>query len=165
MQTPFSTRMLLPRSATRGHPLSLASRCKPRSKRLSREHSHPSKRWNRLRKKQKTGWLSNRQLPHPRHLELWTAHLWCAVHPEEDMLKKLRKSLIWYVFIAPTFLLYGLFVAYPTFETFRLSFFHEVATRQEFIGALHYVRLLSNQVFLAALLNTAFLGIIFLLII
>ena len=76
------------------------------------------------------------------------------------MLKKLRKSLIWYVFIAPTFFLYALFVAYPTFETFRLSFFHEVATRQEFIGALHYVRLLSNQVFLAALLNTAFLGII-----
>ncbi len=81
------------------------------------------------------------------------------------MLKKLRKSLIWYVFVAPTFFLYALFVAYPTFETFRLSLFHEVATRQEFVGALHYMRLLSNQVFLAALLNTAFLGIIFLLII
>ena len=81
------------------------------------------------------------------------------------MLLKLRKSLIWYVFIAPTFFLYGLFVAYPTFKTFQLSFFHEVATRQEFVGALHYVRLLSNQVFLAALLNTAFLGIIFLAII
>src|SRR5690349_24084781 len=81
------------------------------------------------------------------------------------MLKKLRKSLIWYAFVAPTFFLYGLFVAYPTFETFRLSFFHEVATRQEFVGALHYVRLLSNEVFLAALLNTAFLGITFLMLI
>ncbi|MEO5886741.1 MAG: sugar ABC transporter permease, partial [Anaerolineales bacterium] len=81
------------------------------------------------------------------------------------MLRKLRKSLIWYVFIAPTFVLYALFVAYPTFETFRLSFFQEVATRQEFVGALHYIRLLSNQVFLAALLNTVFLGIIFLMII
>jgi len=81
------------------------------------------------------------------------------------MLRKLRKSLIWYVFVAPTFILYTLFVAYPTFETFRLSFFQEVATRQEFVGALHYIRLLGNQVFLAALLNTAFLGIIFLLII
>ena len=79
----------------------------------------------------------------------------CVVQFEDDMLKKLRKSLIWYIFVAPTFILYALFVAYPTFETFRLSFFHEVATRQEFIGALHYVRLLSNQVFLAALLNTA----------
>ena len=81
------------------------------------------------------------------------------------MLRQLRKSLIWYVFIAPTFVLFGLFVAYPTFETFRLSFFREVATHQEFVGALHYMRLLSNQVFLASLLNTAFLGIIFLMII
>jgi ABC-type sugar transport system permease subunit len=81
------------------------------------------------------------------------------------MLKRLRKSLIWYAFIAPTFFLYGLFVAYPTFETFRLSLFQEVATQQQFVGALHYMRLLGNRVFLAALLNTAFLGIVFLLII
>lgn len=81
------------------------------------------------------------------------------------MMRNLRKSLIWYVFVAPTFILFGLFVAYPTLETFRLSFFQEVATRQEFVGALHYLRLLGNQVFLAALVNTAFLGILFLLII
>lgn len=81
------------------------------------------------------------------------------------MLRRLRQSLIWYVFVAPTFILFALFVAYPTFETFRLSFFREVATRQEFVGALHYVRLLTNQVFLAALLNTALLGILFLIII
>jgi multiple sugar transport system permease protein len=81
------------------------------------------------------------------------------------MLRQLRKSLIWYAFIAPTFVLFGLFVAYPTFETFRLSFFREVATRQEFVGALHYMRLLTNQVFLASLVNTAFLGILFLIII
>lgn len=79
------------------------------------------------------------------------------------MLRQLRKSLVWYAFVAPTFLLFGLFVAYPTVETFRLSFFHEVATRQEFVGALHYIRLLTNQVFINALINTAFLGIIFLM--
>ncbi len=81
------------------------------------------------------------------------------------MARNLRKSLIWYVFVAPTFILFGLFVAYPTLETFRLSFFQEVATKQEFVGALHYLRLLGNQVFLAALVNTAFLGILFLMII
>jgi len=81
------------------------------------------------------------------------------------MLRQLRKSLIWYIFIAPTFILFGLFVAYPTFETFRLSFFQEVTTRQEFVGALHYIRLLGNRVFLAAFLNTAFLGIVFLMIV
>jgi len=81
------------------------------------------------------------------------------------MLRQLRKSLIWYAFVAPTFVLFGLFVAYPTFETFRLSFFQEVATRQEFVGSLHYIRLLTNQVFLASLVNTAFLGILFLMIV
>lgn len=81
------------------------------------------------------------------------------------MVRQLRKSLIWYAFIAPTFLLFGLFVAYPTFETFRLSFFREVATRQEFVGAVHYLRLLTNQVFIAALINTVFLGAAFLLIV
>ncbi len=81
------------------------------------------------------------------------------------MIRQIRKSLIWYIFIAPTFLLFGLFVAYPTFETFRLSFFRESATRQEFVGAVHYLRLLTNQVFLNALVNTAFLGIAFLVLI
>ena len=51
------------------------------------------------------------------------------------MVRQLRSSLVWYAFIAPTFLLFGLFVVYPTIETFRLSFFREVATRQEFVGA------------------------------
>ena len=80
------------------------------------------------------------------------------------MIRQLRGSLVWYAFIAPTFLLFGLFVVYPTIETFRLSFFREVATRQEFVGATHYLRLLTNQIFLNALLNTAALGIAFLVI-
>jgi ABC-type sugar transport system permease subunit len=80
------------------------------------------------------------------------------------MIRQLRSSLVWYAFIAPTFLLFGLFVVYPTFETFRLSFFREVATRQEFVGATHYIRLLTSQLFFGALLNTAALGIVFLAI-
>ena len=78
------------------------------------------------------------------------------------MISKIRKSLIWYLFIAPTFLLFGLFVVYPTFETFRLSFFREVATEQIPVGFMHYGRLLTNQVFINAILNTALLGIAFL---
>jgi len=80
------------------------------------------------------------------------------------MIRQLRGSLVWYAFIAPTFLLFGLFLLYPTIETFRLSFFREVATQQEFVGATHYLRLLTNQIFLNALLNTAALGIAFLVI-
>ena len=81
------------------------------------------------------------------------------------MIRQLRKSFVWYIFIAPTFILFGLFVVYPTLETFRLSFFREVATQQELVGLAHYVRLLTNQVFLNALLNTAFLGILFLILV
>lgn len=81
------------------------------------------------------------------------------------MLKQLRRSLIWYLLIAPTFVLFGLFVAYPTLETFRLSLFREVATKQQFIGFAHYSRLLGDAIFRGALLNTVLLGAAFLIIV
>jgi multiple sugar transport system permease protein len=81
------------------------------------------------------------------------------------MLKQLRQSLIWYILIAPTFILFAIFVAYPTIETFRLSLFREVATRQEFVGFAHYTRLLGDAIFRGALLNTVLLGIAFLIIV
>ena len=81
------------------------------------------------------------------------------------MRKKLRESLIWYALIAPTFILFAVFVAYPTFETFRLSLFREVATKQEFIGGAQYTRLLSDGIFRGALANTVLLGIAFLIIV
>jgi multiple sugar transport system permease protein len=78
------------------------------------------------------------------------------------MLRRLRQSLVWYAFLAPTIIVYVLFVAYPTLQTFRLSLFREVATQQEFVGALNFMRLLSNKVFFGALLNTIGLGLAFL---
>jgi multiple sugar transport system permease protein len=80
------------------------------------------------------------------------------------MVRQLRKSLVWYVFIAPTFIIYILFIAYPTLQTFRLSVFQEVATHQEFVGALQYMRLLTTDVFYTALLNTLGLGVAFLVV-
>ena len=81
------------------------------------------------------------------------------------MLRRLRQSLVWYVFLAPTFIIYALFVAYPTLQTFRLSVFQEVATKQQFVGATQYLRLLTTDVFYAALLNTLGLGIAFLVLV
>src|SRR5947209_16795082 len=81
------------------------------------------------------------------------------------MLRRLRQSLVWYVFIAPTFIIYIMFVAYPTLQTFRLSVFQEVATRQEFVGATQYLRLLTTDVFYTALINTVGLGIAFLVLV
>lgn len=81
------------------------------------------------------------------------------------MISRIRKGLIWYVLIAPTLILYTLFTIYPTFETFRKSFFREVATQQELVGFAHYVRLLTNEVFISAIINTVFLGLGFLLLV
>lgn len=81
------------------------------------------------------------------------------------MAKKLRASLIWYVLIAPTFILFAVFVAYPTVETFRLSLFREVATKQEFIGFAQYTRLFGDAIFRGALGNTVLLGAAFLIVV
>ena len=81
------------------------------------------------------------------------------------MLRQLRKSLIWYIFIAPTYIIFALFVAYPTLQTFRLSVFREVATQQQFVGAAQYLRLMTTDVFYSALLNTIGLGIAFLVLV
>jgi multiple sugar transport system permease protein len=81
------------------------------------------------------------------------------------MWRQLRKSLVWYVFIAPTFIIYAAFVAYPTLQTFRLSVFQERATQQHFVGALQYWRLLTTDIFYTALLNTLGLGIAFLVLV
>jgi len=81
------------------------------------------------------------------------------------MLRKIRKSLVWYAFVAPALILFGIFILYPTLETFHLSFYREVVTKQEFVGALHYLRLLTDQVFVAAILNTAVLGVAFLILV
>ena len=81
------------------------------------------------------------------------------------MLRQFRQSLVWYAFLAPTIIVYVLFIAYPTLQTFRLSLFREVATQQEFVGAMQFVRLLTNKVFFGALLNTIGLGLAFLAVV
>jgi ABC-type sugar transport system permease subunit len=81
------------------------------------------------------------------------------------MLHRLRQSLVWYVFIAPTFIIYAMFVAYPTLQTFRLSVYQEVATRQQFVGAAQYLRLMSTDIFYTSLQNTIGLGIAFLVLV
>lgn len=81
------------------------------------------------------------------------------------MLREFRQSLVWYAFLAPTIIIYLLFIAYPTLQTFRLSLFREVATQQEFVGAMQFARLMTNKVFFGALLNTIGLGLAFLVVV
>src|SRR5258705_2529923 len=81
------------------------------------------------------------------------------------MIKQIRKSYIWYLFILPSFVSFALFVAYPTFESFRLSFYREIATQQVFVGLTQYQRLLTDAVFKDALINTVGLGLVFLILV
>lgn len=81
------------------------------------------------------------------------------------LLSDIRRSLPWYGFVLPPFALFLLFVAYPTFESFRLSLFRQVGQGQEFAGLYQYTRLAGNDVFLGALANTALLGLVFLAIV
>lgn len=74
-------------------------------------------------------------------------------------------GLVWYMFVIPPLLLLVLFVAYPTFETFRQSFYRQSGGQQEFAGLDQYANLLRNSVFWEALRNTALLGVAFLVIV
>jgi multiple sugar transport system permease protein len=78
---------------------------------------------------------------------------------------KVRGWLPWYAFVLPPFALFLLFVIYPTLQAFRLSFFRQVGAAQQFSGLYQYQRLVNDHVFVNALLNTALLGVAFLLIV
>jgi ABC-type sugar transport system permease subunit len=79
--------------------------------------------------------------------------------------RELRRAIVWYGFVLPPFLLILLFVAYPTVETFRQSFFRQVAQSQQFVGLDQYARLAHSGIFWHALANTALLGAAFLVLV
>ena len=79
---------------------------------------------------------------------------------------KLRRTLVWYAFVLPPAALVAMFVLYPTFQAFFLSLFQGTGGRPDrFVGLDNYDRLLSNGVFLNAILNTVILGVALLAII
>lgn len=77
----------------------------------------------------------------------------------------LRRYLPWYAFVLPPFALFVLVVIYPTLEAFGLSLFRQVGGEQRFSGAYQYSRLIGDNVFISALLNTVLLGVAFLAIV
>jgi len=88
------------------------------------------------------------------------------------------ESVVGYVFLLPTFLLFGLFLAFPIVYTFYLSFFRFQGVSSEtilwidlggfsfrltriadlqFIGLENYLSMFSDAVFLRAVFNTTFI--------
>jgi ABC-type sugar transport system permease subunit len=68
------------------------------------------------------------------------------------------RSLVWYGFVGPAFLLLLLFVGYPTFQTFRQSFYQQVGTQQKFAGTTQFSQLFHSSTLWHALENTVLLG-------
>lgn len=81
------------------------------------------------------------------------------------LLQRIWRARIWYLLLAVPLALFLLFVAWPTVNAFRLSLYKMDGRDEVFVGLEHYVRLLNNSVFLDAIINTAFLGFAFLIIV
>jgi len=79
--------------------------------------------------------------------------------------QRLRGSWHWYTLLLAPFALFLLFVVWPTVNAFRLSLYKMDGRDEVFVGFDHYARLLNDQVFIDAILNTLLLGVAFLAIV
>ncbi len=68
-----------------------------------------------------------------------------------------KNTAFWYVLLVPTLLGVAIFMAYPIFEVFRLSFFKSNGTVETFNGLKNYEYILTNDVFHLAIFNTFFI--------
>ena len=66
----------------------------------------------------------------------------------------LKENMTAYLFIAPQFILFFLFLVYPIFEGIRLSLYKINYQQETFVGLDNYIKLFSDPVFLKATMNT-----------
>lgn len=78
--------------------------------------------------------------------------------------QKRKRNLIWYAFLLPSFLGILLFMVYPIFESFRLSFYQSNGTIEKFIGLYNFQTVLTSKPFWNSVWNTFYIGIFQILI-
>ena len=76
---------------------------------------------------------------------------------KKNTVKKRESNLIWYLFLLPAILGVLLFMVYPIFEVFRLSFFKSNGTIETFKGLANYKYILGNDAFKLSIYNTFFI--------
>lgn len=89
------------------------------------------------------------------------------IMPQQPGAKKVKKrklQLTWYVFLIPSFLGILLFMVYPIFESFRLSFYQSNGTIEKFIGLRNFQTVLTSGPFWNSVWNTFYIGIFQILI-
>jgi len=75
---------------------------------------------------------------------------------KESLFKKIKKNKIPYLFISPFFILFAIFLLYPTVYSFYLSFFKWNGTGPKlYVGLLNYINLFANRPFKQSLMNGA----------
>lgn len=81
---------------------------------------------------------------------------------------KWRRRLVPYLFISPFFIGYAIFFLYPVVWAFYLSLYQQVGlgSAPRFVGIDNYIKLLSDDLFMKALVNTSYYaaGSIFLIV-
>lgn len=92
-----------------------------------------------------------------------------STHPPENsgayfsrLRRAFRGTMVWYSFLVPPLFLIMVFVGYPTALAFTQSVYTGTPTGDQFVGAFHFQRLFSSQVFWGAFGNTVLLGVAFL---
>lgn len=86
----------------------------------------------------------------------------------QDMSKKWRENLTAYLFLAPFLIVFFVFLGYPVFYSFWLSFrkstiyidWYQVFSEMEYAGIENYVALLTDKSFWWSLLMTFYYGIL-----
>ena len=79
--------------------------------------------------------------------------------------QRIWRARPWYVLLAAPLVLFLTFVIWPTINAFRLSLYQMHGRDEVFVGFDNYARLLNNQVFIDAIINTVLLGVAFLAIV
>ncbi|WP_245830961.1 carbohydrate ABC transporter permease [Sediminibacillus massiliensis] len=79
--------------------------------------------------------------------------------PKPKRTKMKKNSLIWYVFLLPSFLGILLFMVYPVFESLRLSFYQSNGTIETYIGLDNFKTVLTSGPFWNSVWNTFYIGI------
>jgi multiple sugar transport system permease protein len=75
-------------------------------------------------------------------------------------LKKWKKYIPGYLFILPNLIFVCVFLIYPLFETFKLSFYDASINTSTFVGLQNYVEIFNDDVFLNSVKNTFYFALL-----
>jgi ABC-type sugar transport system permease subunit/ABC-type glycerol-3-phosphate transport system substrate-binding protein len=74
--------------------------------------------------------------------------------------RNVRQYWVWYAFLLPGITAFSLFLIYPVFESFRLSFYKSNGFMEIFAGLDNFKDVLSSPIFGKSLYNTFYIGLL-----